>query len=691
MENERELPTSVSSSTVGDDASFTSTLGDDDKDLSSSDTEGPENDHTKQDDKDKTDDDQSDKDLDTSHINDSITDQDTTVNNDSLWEHSLGVKKEISSSQYNTANDSTVASKDTSFESFNNSSLTINDDLNDSFEDQKNDSFNASKEVEEIGAIEDSIGSDQEQKNESLSISNSDVEIVGAVEDTSILNESTSSNQEEVASTVLEDDQHVEPELTPKKLNLIQEVGTGLIAHPMRMEEEVFDGYGEAEEEIESQDDSEDTTNKEETRIDISNNAQEQVDTKEIKTNDENEEVTVAQTIESLNSFADNTPVKPVEISIAETNKEDISITIEDYELVNTTKDETKIDIDEHEASKNTEKLLEAQSSSSEASAMSNFDENLPGTVEILVSKLTGAKVYLIGTAHFSQESCEDVAKVINSVKPHVVMLELCQQRTNILHLDEQTIIQESQNLTMQRSLEIIREQGGLQGVMYLLLLSMSAHITKELGMAPGGEFRRAFQEALKIPGCVIHLGDRPIGITMKRALGALNLWQKIKLGFNVLTSNDTITKEEVEKCKEKDLLENLLAEMAGEFPALSRVFVDERDVYLAHSLQVAADLIQVDPNARGGIVGPSPTILPSPHPRIVVGVVGIGHMKGIINHFGTVTPEQVKQYAIVHPPSRIQRITTFALKMAVLGGIGFCTYKAVKIPTKFIFNRFIK
>jgi hypothetical protein len=31
----------------------------------------------------------------------------------------------------------------------------------------------------------------------------------------------------------------------------------------------------------------------------------------------------------------------------------------------------------------------------------------------------------------------------------------------------------------------------GVQGVMYLLLLSMSAHLTKELGMAPGGEFRR--------------------------------------------------------------------------------------------------------------------------------------------------------------------------------------------------------
>ncbi len=30
---------------------------------------------------------------------------------------------------------------------------------------------------------------------------------------------------------------------------------------------------------------------------------------------------------------------------------------------------------------------------------------------------------------------------------------------------------------------------------MHVLLLSMSAHITKQLGMAPGGEFRIAYQE----------------------------------------------------------------------------------------------------------------------------------------------------------------------------------------------------
>ena len=30
---------------------------------------------------------------------------------------------------------------------------------------------------------------------------------------------------------------------------------------------------------------------------------------------------------------------------------------------------------------------------------------------------------------------------------------------------------------------------------MHVLLLSMSAHLTEQLGMAPGGEFRRAFRE----------------------------------------------------------------------------------------------------------------------------------------------------------------------------------------------------
>ena len=61
-----------------------------------------------------------------------------------------------------------------------------------------------------------------------------------------------------------------------------------------------------------------------------------------------------------------------------------------------------------------------------------------------------------------------------------------------------------------------------VQGVMYLLHLSMSAHLTKKTCMVPGGEFRTAYQEAQKLSGCIIKLGERPINITLKRAIGSL-------------------------------------------------------------------------------------------------------------------------------------------------------------------------
>ena len=77
-----------------------------------------------------------------------------------------------------------------------------------------------------------------------------------------------------------------------------------------------------------------------------------------------------------------------------------------------------------------------------------------------------------------------------------------------------------------------------------------------------------------------MQLGDMPINITLKRAISSLSVWQKLRLGWNILTNKDPITKEDVENCKNKDLLQNMLAEMAGEFPALSSVFVDERDIF---------------------------------------------------------------------------------------------------------------
>jgi pheromone shutdown protein TraB len=137
--------------------------------------------------------------------------------------------------------------------------------------------------------------------------------------------------------------------------------------------------------------------------------------------------------------------------------------------------------------------------------------------------------------------------------------------------------------------------------------------------MAPGGEFRTAMKEAAKIPDCRLQLGDRNINITLQRAIKSLSLWQTLKLVWKLISFDENITKEEVEQCKQKDLLEELMKEMAGEFPEFGQVFVNERDMYLCYSLQLAAL------NSRSQYQTTQKV-----EPFNVVGVMGIGHCAGL-------------------------------------------------------------
>ena len=55
-----------------------------------------------------------------------------------------------------------------------------------------------------------------------------------------------------------------------------------------------------------------------------------------------------------------------------------------------------------------------------------------------------------------------------------------------------------------------------------------------------------------------------------------------------------------MERFKQKDLLEEMLREITGEFPALSRVFVEERDRYLAQSLKISAKPLPAPGDDKG-------------------------------------------------------------------------------------------
>ncbi|XP_021563244.1 traB domain-containing protein isoform X1 [Carlito syrichta] len=250
---------------------------------------------------------------------------------------------------------------------------------------------------------------------------------------------------------------------------------------------------------------------------------------------------------------------------------------------------------------------------------------SLPPTVTQLVAE-DGSRVYVVGTAHFSDDSKRDVVRTIREVQPDVVVVELCQYRVSMLKMDESTLLREAKELSMDKLQQAVRQNGLMSGLMQMLLLKVSAHITEQLGMAPGGEFREAFKEALlqasRVPFCKFHLGDRPIPVTFKRAIAALSFWQKVKLAWGLCFLSDPISKDDVERCKQKDLLEQMMAEMIGEFPDLHRTIVSERDIYLTYMLRQAARRLELP---RASDAEPRMCI-----PSVVVGVVGMGHVPGI-------------------------------------------------------------
>ncbi|XP_047641877.1 traB domain-containing protein isoform X2 [Phacochoerus africanus] len=306
---------------------------------------------------------------------------------------------------------------------------------------------------------------------------------------------------------------------------------------------------------------------------------------------------------------------------------------------------------------------------------------DLPRTVTELVAE-DGSRVYVVGTAHFSDDSKKDVVKTIREVQPDVVVVELCQYRVSMLKMDERTLLREAREVSLEKLQQAVRqgspegagrgpegcaggENGVMSGLMQMLLLKVSAHITEQLGMAPGGEFREAFKEASKVPFCKFHLGDRPIPVTFKRAIAALSFWQKVKLAWGLCFLSDPISKDDVERCKQKDLLEQMMAEMIGEFPDLHRTIVSERDVYLTYMLRQAARRLELP---RASDAEPRKCV-----PSVVVGVVGMGHVPGIEKNW--TTDLNIQEIMTVPPPSVSGRVARLALKATFLGLLGYSLY----------------
>ncbi|KAM3962281.1 traB domain-containing protein [Aphomia sociella] len=258
---------------------------------------------------------------------------------------------------------------------------------------------------------------------------------------------------------------------------------------------------------------------------------------------------------------------------------------------------------------------------------------NLPSSATLLQNDRQ-ATVVLLGTVHFSKQSVEDVSKIVKVLQPNAILVELCRQRVSLLELDDKKFLEDAKNFDSRKLKQAVKGQKFVSGMLHAMLLKTYADIAKELGVAPGGEFRRAYHEMKKIPGCKLFLGDRPIQITIARAFQSLSVYELGQVLYHLSTSKQKpLDKFQLEKYKDKDFVHAQFEEITRDVPAFKKifhVFVDERDKCLAYSLQECVRTV-VD------------------RPRVLA-VVGMGHVDGIVKYYGKMKQEDIVPLLFVSP-----------------------------------------
>jgi len=208
-------------------------------------------------------------------------------------------------------------------------------------------------------------------------------------------------------------------------------------------------------------------------------------------------------------------------------------------------------------------------------------------------------EIILLGTAHVSKESAQLVKDVIEEEKPETVSVELCESRYQAIRQKE--MWQDTDIV------KVIREKKTFLLLANLLLASFQKRIAKKLNIKPGQEMIQAIETGETV-GAKIHLADRDIRITLSRTWRTMGLWSKLKLFFQLILSIgevDEISEEDIEKIKQEDVLETLLADVGKSLPVVKDILIDERDRYLAYKIRTA-------PGNK------------------IVAVVGAGHVPGI-------------------------------------------------------------
>jgi len=171
--------------------------------------------------------------------------------------------------------------------------------------------------------------------------------------------------------------------------------------------------------------------------------------------------------------------------------------------------------------------------------------------------ELAGRKITLVGTAHVSKESIEEVENTIRELKPDCVAIELDEKRADSIR-----------NPDKFRQLDVIKVLKNHEGFLMmanLILASFQRRMGMNVGVKPGDEMLAAIHVAdeLQVPAVMI---DRPIQTTLRRAWATNTFWGKMKLLASLLASafsKEEIDSEEIENLKNSSEMDSMMNELS--------------------------------------------------------------------------------------------------------------------------------
>lgn len=210
----------------------------------------------------------------------------------------------------------------------------------------------------------------------------------------------------------------------------------------------------------------------------------------------------------------------------------------------------------------------------------------------------------IIGTAHVSEESVNEVKDAIYEQHPDIVAIELDRGRYAKIK-NKMMGIEEDDEISVTR---IIKENKVGLFLVNTLLGYFQSKIGDEVNVDPGSEMIGAIEacEDLNIP---IALIDREINITLQRALNKMGFMEKAKFAYGLLLSifglDDDEDDIDIEELKNSETIDDMMEIFKDEAPSVYEVLVHERDAYLAGR------------------------IMQIPHEKVIA-VVGAGHRPGI-------------------------------------------------------------